>query len=119
MRGQGLLRRQAPVLAEARVDVNGGKTPESGVPSCALAFHLVWAARDVAALDDFLQEAVLQQPLPDECALYRVHECVQPRLLVNKSTTRAPRTAWSSDTWAAFTSARVQAPAKQARSADE
>ena len=30
----------------------------------ALAFHLVRAARDIPALDDFLQEAVLEQPLP-------------------------------------------------------
>ena len=64
VKGQRLLRRQAPVLAETRFEVNGGKTPERGVPCRALAFHLVGAARDIPALDDFLQEAVLKQPLP-------------------------------------------------------
>jgi hypothetical protein len=64
VKGQRLLRRQAPVLAETRFEVNGGKTPERGVPSRALAFHLVRPARDIPALDDFLQETVLEQPLP-------------------------------------------------------
>ena len=64
VKGQRLLRRQAPVLAEACPEVNGGKTPEGGVPGRALAFHLVRAARDIPTLDDLLQKAVPEQPLP-------------------------------------------------------
>jgi hypothetical protein len=33
-------------------------------PRRALAFHFVRAARDIPALDDFLQEAVAQKPFP-------------------------------------------------------
>ena len=58
VKGQRLLRREAPVLAETRFQISGGKTPERGVPCRALAFHLIRAAWDVPALDDLLQEAV-------------------------------------------------------------
>src|SRR5690348_13082417 len=64
VKGQRWLGRPAAILAETRFEVNGGKTPERGIPCRALALHVVWAARDVPALDDFFQEAVPKQALP-------------------------------------------------------
>ena len=64
VKGQRLLRRQAPVLAETRFEVNCGKTPE----------RAVGAARDIPALDDFLQEAGAGAAPPGVSALCRVRE---------------------------------------------
>src|SRR5271165_1076648 len=64
MKRKRLLRRQAPPRAETRFQIRGAETPEGCVPGRAIAFHFVRAARDIPALDDFLQEAVAQEALP-------------------------------------------------------
>ena len=61
MKRQRLLGRQAPILPETRLYIGAGETPKGGVPCRALALDLVRAAGDVPALDDSLQEAVLQK----------------------------------------------------------
>src|SRR5271154_535593 len=64
MKRKRLLRRQAPPNAETRFQIRAAEAPERCVPGRALAFHFVRAARDIPALDDFLQEAVAQEALP-------------------------------------------------------
>src|ERR1700687_6421793 len=64
MKRKRLFRRQAPARAETRCQILSAETPERCVPGRAIAFHFVWAARDIPALDDFLQEAVAQEALP-------------------------------------------------------
>ena len=63
VQGQGLLRREAPVLAKALFQIDSAKTPERCIPSRALSLHLIRAARDVPALDDRLQKAVRNEAL--------------------------------------------------------
>ena len=64
MKRKRLFRRQAPARAETRFQIRGAETPEGCVPGRAIAFHIVRAARDIPALDDFPQEAVAQEALP-------------------------------------------------------
>src|ERR1035438_8313187 len=64
MQRERLFRRKAPPNAETRFQIRAAETPERCVPGRALAFHFVRAARDIPALDDFLQEAVAQEALP-------------------------------------------------------
>ncbi len=61
---EGLLGRKGPLGPEALSEILPHKIPVGGVPSRALAVGEVGAGRDVPALHDFLEEAVLDQQLP-------------------------------------------------------
>src|SRR6266404_668725 len=64
MKRKRLFRRKAPPNAETRFQIRAAETPEGRVPRRTVALHFVRAARDIPALDDFLQEAVAQEALP-------------------------------------------------------
>jgi hypothetical protein len=64
MKRKRLFRRQAPARAETRFQIRAAETPERCVPGNVIAFYFVRAARDIPALDDFLQEAVAEEALP-------------------------------------------------------
>ena len=61
---QRLFRRQAPVLVEPVLQIGRGETPEGGIPRRAFTLAVVRTARDIPALHDLLQKAVLQKALP-------------------------------------------------------
>src|ERR1035437_598367 len=64
MQAQRLLRRQAPVPAEAFFQVGGTKAPERRIPGRAFSTHFVRTARDEPAFDDLLEKAVLNEAFP-------------------------------------------------------
>ena len=64
MKGQGKLRRKAPVGAEPLAQIGRAEGPEGGIPGGALADCVIRTCRDVPALHDLLQEAIFEQTFP-------------------------------------------------------
>ena len=62
MKGQGLLRRQAPSRAEAGVQIPGAEAPERRIPRGAVTGALTRRGGDAPSLDDRLQKAVPDEP---------------------------------------------------------